>query len=79
MLYASLMLNVVLLCGIGYFWFVNYERKGDSERTAREFELMLQAQQAEQRTELLELHAQLLQVQGRLDDPVADPEEARTH
>jgi hypothetical protein len=77
MLYASLTLNAMLLCAVGYFWFVNHERKGASERTAREFELMLQAQEAEQRTELLELHAQLQQLRHRLGGHVEERHEAR--
>lgn len=65
MLYLSLVLNVGLIAAVGYLLFVNHERRNDSERTAREFELMLQAQLAEQRTELLQLHAQLIQAERR--------------
>jgi hypothetical protein len=61
MLVASLILNIALLVVVGYFWLKKRDEKHDAERTAREFELMLQAQQAEQRTELLQMHALLMQ------------------
>jgi hypothetical protein len=65
MLYASLILNIALLTVVGYVWLKKRDDRNDAERTAREFELMLQALQAEQRTELLQVQALLMQERQR--------------
>jgi uncharacterized protein HemX len=71
MLYASLVLNVALLTVVGYVWLKKRDEMADSERTAREFELMLQAHQADQRTELLRLHALLMQERQQRNSAIA--------
>ena len=77
MLYASLILNLALVAAVGYLWLLSRDRKSDAERTAREFELMLQVQQAEQRSELLRLHALLIQARHQPREPSRDQDTAR--
>jgi len=71
MLYISLILNLALVSAVGYLWLRNRDQKSDSERTAREFELMLQAEQADHRTELLQAHGLLMQAQQELREQKA--------
>ena len=66
MLYLSLTLNLALVVLAGYLWLKRRDLAHDAERSSREFELMLQVHQAEQRTELLQAHALLGQARQQL-------------